>query len=110
MVTYELFRKVKMRVGKVTGVTDLPGARVPAYKLEIDFGEKIGVKKSSAQITDLYSKKDLLGKQVVCVVNFPPKQIAGFMSEVLVMGADDERGRVVLLEPNKKAKLGARIY
>jgi len=110
MITYELFRKVNMRVGKVIEVSDFPSARVPAYKLKIDFGKVIGVKQSSAQITDLYGKKDLLGKQVVCVVNFPPKQIASFMSEVLVMGAEDEQGKVVLLEPDKKAKLGARIY
>lgn len=110
MVTYELFKKVDMRIGKVIEVKDFPAARVPAYKLKIDFGESIGVKQSSAQITDLYSKQDLLNKQVVCVVNFEPKNIAGFMSEVLVMGAEDEQGRVVLLEPNKEAKLGARVY
>jgi len=110
MVTYELFRKVNMRVGKVIEVEDFPEARVPAYKLKIDFGKQIGVKQSSAQITDLYSKKNLLGRQVVCVVNFPPKRIASFMSEVLVMGAEDEQGKVVLLEPNKVAKRGARIY
>ena len=104
MVTYELFKKVDMRVGKVIEVEDFPEARVPAYKLKIDFGKVIGVKQSSAQITDLYSKEDLLGRQVVCVINFEPKKIAGFMSEVLVMGAGDEQDRVVLLEPNKEIR------
>ena len=97
-----------MRVGRVVRVDDFPGARKPAWKLEIDFGPEVGVKRSSAQITH-YTREDLEGRLVVGVVNFPPKRIAGFPSEVLVLGAlDDEKG-VVLLEPDDEVELGSRI-
>ena len=94
MATWADFQKLDIRVGRVVDVQDFPEARKPAYRLWIDFGE-LGVKRSSAQITDLYKKEDLVGRLVVAVVNFPPKQIATFMSEVLVLGAMDERGVVL---------------
>jgi tRNA-binding protein len=110
MITYEDFTKLDIRVGDIIAVEDFPEARKPAYKLTIHFGLEIGVKKSSAQITTLYTKEELLGKQVMCVVNFPPKQIGPFISEVLTLGVDDAKGNVVLLMPSKKAKLGSKMY
>lgn len=101
------FTKVDMRVGTVLDVQDFPEARNPAYKLQIDFGP-LGIKKSSAQITTLYSKDELLGQQVIAVVNFPKKQIGPFMSECLVLGAVDGKD-VTLLETNKPVKNGLRI-
>ena len=109
MISWQDFEKVDMRVGKVLSVEDFPEARQPAYKLSVDFGDEIGIKKSSAQITDLYSKDDLMGRQVIAVVNFPPKQIGPFMSECLVMGAYNEAGQVVLIEPNQSVQSGAKI-
>jgi tRNA-binding protein len=110
MITYEDFTKLDIRVGEIVVVEDFPKARKPAYKLTINFGSEIGIKKSSAQITTLYTKEELLGKQVMCVVNFPPKQIGPFISEVLTLGVDDAEGNVVLLMPSKKAKLGSKMY
>ena len=108
MATFEDFEKVDMRVGRVTRVDPFPEARKPAWKLEIDFGNEVGVKSSSAQITH-YTREDLEGRLVVGVVNFPPRRIAGFESEVLVLGAlDDEKG-VVLLRPDEDVELGDRI-
>jgi tRNA-binding protein len=109
MITYEDFRKVDMRVGKVTKVEDFPEARQPSYKFEIDFGPEIGIKLSSAQLTN-YSRDELIGRQVVAVVNFPPKKIAGFSSEVLILGVDMESGMVSLLEPRDEAIIGGRVY
>ncbi|MCX8178996.1 MAG: tRNA-binding protein [Candidatus Aenigmarchaeota archaeon] len=109
MIEYEDFEKVEMRVGKIIRVDDFPEARKPSYKLEIDFGD-FGVKKSSAQITKLYSKKDLIGKNVIAVTNFRPKQIANFVSEVLVLGVNDDKKNVVLLTTERDAKLGERVY
>src|SRR6516225_7933007 len=97
-----------MRVGRVVSVEEFPEARVPAWKLGIDFGPEIGVKRSSAQITH-YSRQDLEGTLVVCVVNLTPRRVAGFSSEVLVLGALDEAEGVVLLRPDKQAALGSRI-
>lgn len=106
MISYEEFEKVDIRVGEVVSVDDFPEARKPAYKLTIDFGPEIGIKKSSAQVTSLYSKEELMGKQVIAVVNFPPKQIGPFISEVLTLGVEDSGGNVVLLMPTHRAKKG----
>ncbi len=103
------FEKVEMRVGTITEVKDFPEARKPAYQLIIDFGEEIGLRKTSAQLTHRYKKEDLAGRQVVAVVNFPKKQIANFMSECLVLGAVDQENDVVLLQPGQEVKNGLRI-
>lgn len=107
-LTWQDFEKVEMRVGTVLEVTDFPQARKPAYQMLIDFGEDIGLRKTSAQVTDKYEKEDLLGKQVIAVVNFPKKQIANFMSECLVLGAV-EGTEVTLLQPDGKVLNGLRI-
>ncbi len=107
-LSFEDFEKVELRVGKVIEVQDFPEARKPAYKLKIDFGE-FGIKNSSAQITTLYTKEELLGKLVVCVTNFPPRQVGPFMSEVLTTGFYREDGAVVLAEPEREVPLGARL-
>ena len=107
-LTWEEFRKVDMRVGKVLDVQDFPEARNPSYKLTIDFGP-LGVKKSSAAVRPWYRKEELVGRHVIAVVNFPPKQIANFVSEVLVLGAVQTDREVVLLRPDAERELGARI-
>ncbi len=109
LITWQDFEKVELRVGTIIEASDFPQARKPAYKLRIDFGEH-GVRQSSAQITDLYAKEDLVGKQVLCVINFPPKQIGPFRSECLTTGVPDEEGRVVLLSPDCKAPNGSRLF
>lgn len=109
MLTWEEFEKTEMRVGTIVEVNDFPEARKPAYQLTIDFGDKIGIRKSSAQITKRYNKEDLIGCQVVAVVNFPKKQIGKFMSECLVLGAVGQEGDVVLLAPDFKVENGLRI-
>lgn len=107
-ISYAQFAAVDMRVGRIVAVDEFPEARVPAWKLEIDFGPEIGRRRSSAQVTN-YSAQELEGRAVVAVVNFPPKRIGPFLSEVLVLGAlDDERG-VILLRPDADVELGARI-
>ena len=108
MITWQDFEKVDMRVGTVVKVEDFPEARNPAYKLTIDFGP-LGIKKSSAQITNLYKKEDLINRQVIAVVNFPPKQIADFISEVLVLGVVLDNKDVVLIKPGNKVENGLRI-
>jgi tRNA-binding protein len=107
-ITWNDFEKVEIRVGTITKVEDFPEAKKPAYKLWIDFG-KFGIKKSSAQITKLYKKEDLLNKQVIAVINFPPKQIANFISECLVLGVVLENNEVILLQPERRATNGYRI-
>lgn len=108
MISWDDFKKVEMRVGTLLEVEDFPEARNPSYKMKVDFGD-FGVKKTSAQITNLYNKEDLVGKQVVAVVNFPPKQIANLISECLVLGVvGDEKG-VVLLQPEREIKNGSKI-
>ncbi len=109
MATFEDFQKLDIRVGRILSVEDFPRARKPLYKLTIDFGEEIGIKKSAAQITN-YPKEELEGLQIVAVVNFPPKNIAGFMSEVLVLGVPTPDGEVSLLVPKLPAKIGGRVY
>ena len=109
MIAYDDFAKVDMRVGRIVAVDDFPEARKPAWKLTVDFGEEIGVKRSSAQITN-YAREELEGRLVVAVVNFPPRQIGPVRSEVLVLGASDEAGDVILLAPDAGVPLGARIH
>jgi tRNA-binding protein len=110
MINYDDFEKVDIRVGKIVSVEDFPEARKPAYKLTIDFGPEIGIKKSSVQITVHYKKEELIGKQVIGVVNFPEKQIGPFMSQCLTLGVPDENGDVILLRPTKDAKIGGKMF
>jgi len=107
-ITWKDFEKVELRAGTIVEVEDFPEARKPAYKLKIDFGQ-LGVKRSSAQIKHLYRKEDLLGRQIVGVVNFPPKQIANFQSEVLTTGFYLPTGEVVLLHPERRVPNGAKL-
>lgn len=109
MATFEEFQRIDIRVGRIVEVSDFPEAKKSAYKLTIDFGP-LGIKKSSAQITEIYNKEDLLGRLVVAVINFPIKRVAGFPSEVLVLGVPGEKGRVVLLQPERDVPLGGRVY
>ena len=108
-ITWNDFEKVEIRIGTIIEANDFPEAKNPAYQLVIDFGATIGIKKSSAQITQKYSKADLVGKQIVAVVNFPKKQIGKFMSECLVMGSLGENKEVVLLSSDMKVENGLRI-
>jgi len=108
-ITWNDFEKVEMRIGTIVEVLEFPEARQPAYKLIIDFGPELGIKRSSAQITKRYSAADLTGKQIVAVVNFPKKQIASFMSECLVLGAVGEDNDIVLLHPGLKVENGLRV-
>jgi len=108
--SFEDFLKVDIRVGEIVKVEDFPEARKPAWKLQIDFGEKIGIKKSSAQIVANYRAEDLMGKQVMAVVNFPPRQIGPFMSEVLTLGFEDENGNVTLASIDGRVPLGGRLH
>jgi tRNA-binding protein len=109
MATIEQFEQLDLRVGRVVEARDFPAARKPAYQLVIDFGP-LGLKQSSAQLTTLYQKEELVGRQVIAVVNFPPRRIAGFSSEVLVLGLPDPGGNVVLLQPEREVPLGGRVY
>jgi tRNA-binding protein len=109
-IAFDDFLKVDIRVGRVIEATPFPEARKPALKLVIDFGPEIGVKKCSAQIVKHYSPAELVGKLVVAVVNFPPRQIGPFMSEVLTLGVPDEAGEVVLLQPSRDVPIGGRMF
>jgi tRNA-binding protein len=109
MLTWEEFEKTEMRVGTIVQADDFPEARKPAYQLAIDFGAEIGIRKTSAQITQRYTKDVLVGRQIVAVINFPKKQIGKFMSECLVLGAMGEGGDVILLAPDFKVENGLRI-
>lgn len=108
VATFDDFMKLDIRVGTILSAKNFEKARKPAYQLEVDFGEELGIKKSSAQITDHYKPEDLIGKQVLAVVNFPPRQIANFMSEILVLGTYSEGG-VVLITPDKPVKSGDKL-
>ncbi|HKH61250.1 MAG TPA: tRNA-binding protein [Flavitalea sp.] len=107
-ITWDDFEKLDIRVGTIAEVTDFPKARKPSYQIKIDFGE-LGIKQSSAQITSLYTKDELIGKQVVAVVNFPPRQIANFFSECLVLGVYTDQKEVVLLQPEREVENGGKI-
>jgi len=109
-ITFDDFLKVDIRVGTIVAVEPFPEARKPAFKLRIDFGGEIGVKKSSAQITKYYAADALVGRQVAAVVNFPPRQIGPFMSEVLTLGFPDAEGEVVLIGPERKVPDGGRLF
>ena len=109
-ITFDDFLKVDIRAGIVTAAEPFPEARKPAIKLWVDFGGDLGVKKSSAQITRHYEPAELIGRQVMAVVNFPPRQIGKFMSEILVLGAPDEEGEVVLLRPDLAVPKGGRLF
>jgi tRNA-binding protein len=109
-IAWEDFEKVDVRVGKVVAAEPFPEARKPSIKLSVDFGPEVGEKRTSAQLTAHYAAEDLVGRQVVAVVNFPPKRIAGFKSEVLVLGVPDERGAVVLLSPDREVPLGGKMF
>lgn len=111
MVTYDDFTKLDIRVGKIVGVEDFPEARKPAFKLTIDFGSEVGTKRSSAQLVAHYKKEELVGKKVLGVVNFPPRQIGPFLSEVLTLGVPDEADECVLITPDKnEAVVGGRLF
>ncbi len=109
-ITFDDFLKVDIRVGTVVDVQDFPEARKPALKLFIDFGKKLGIKKTSAQITDHYSKDTLIGQQVCAVVNFPPRQIGPFMSEVLTLGFSDKEGKIILAQPQAPVENGEKLH
>lgn len=110
MATIEDFQTLDIRVGKITNVEDFPEARKPSYKLEIDFGKEVGIKKSSVQIVQNYKKDELEGKLVLGVVNFPPRQIGPFVSEVLTLGVPDEDNECILVVPDKKVPIGGRLF
>lgn len=108
-ITWQDFEKVELRAGTIIEVNDFPKAKKPAYQLKVDLGDEIGIKQSSAQLTKLYSKEELLGKQVLCVTNFPPRQIANFLSEILITGYILEDGEVVLSSIERLVPNGTRL-
>ena len=110
MISSDDFLKVDIRVGRIVDVRPFPNARKPAYQLEIDFGPELGRRRSSAQLTQRYTAEALLQKLVLAVVNFPPRQIANFFSDVLVLGVPDETGNVILVQPESDAPVGGRLY
>ena len=109
-ITFDDFLRVDIRIGTISAVEEFPEARKPAYKLRVDFGPEIGERRASAQITPLYTPEALLGRQVAAVVNFPPRQIGPFMSEVLVLGFPDAEGKVVLIGPSQTVPNGGRMF
>ncbi len=110
MATYDDFQKLDIRVGKIVEVEDFPEAKKPAYKLKIDLGNEIGIKKSTAQLVKNYNKTELKGKLVLCVVNFPPRQIGPATSEILTLGVPDNEGQCVLIQPERNVPIGGRLY
>lgn len=109
-ISFDDFMKVDIRTGRVIKAEPFPEARKPAIKMWVDFGGEIGVRKTSAQVTDHYTPEALIGRQVMAVVNFPPRQIGPFMSEVLVLGVPDEQGAIVLISPDQETPLGGRMH
>lgn len=109
-ITFDDFMKVDVRAGRIIEAHDFPEARKPAFKLTVDLGPDIGIKKTSAQVTQNYTKDELAGRMVLAVVNFPPKQIGKYMSEILVLGVPDENGNVMLIAPDRDVPLGGRLY
>lgn len=110
MISFSDFEKVDIRVGRIIGVADFPEARNPSYKIEINFGKEIGIKKSSVQLCGNYTKDELLGKLILGVVNFPPKQIGPFISEVLTLGVLGKNKHCILVIPEKEVNLGEKLY
>jgi tRNA-binding protein len=109
-ISFDDFLRVDVRVGRIVEVRPFPAARKPAYQLEVDFGPELGRRQSSAQLTQRYQPEELLGRQILAVVNFPPRQIARFFSQVLVLGVPDDAGNVVLVEPQANVPLGGRLF
>ena len=109
MISWADFERIDMRAGTIIEVSEFPKAKKPAFKLKIDFGKEIGIRQSSAQVTKLYTRESLLNKQVIAVINFPPKQVADFMSECLVLGVYDENKNVILLQPGQQVTNGMKI-
>jgi tRNA-binding protein len=110
MATIEDFQKLDIRTGRIIEVLDFPEAKKPSYKIKIDLGAEIGVKKSCAQLVNTYKKEELLGKIVLCVVNFPPRKIANEISEVLTLGVPDKNGNCILVQPGSEVSVGAKLY
>lgn len=110
MITWDDFEKIDLRIGTIIEVAEFPEARKPAYKLRVDFGSEIGIRKSSAQLTDRYNKEELIGKQVLAVTNFPPKQIGPYLSECLVTGVQTAKGEVTLVSPDATVDNGERLF
>jgi len=110
MITFDDFQKLDIRVGRIVEVENFPEAKNPSFKLKIDLGVEIGIKKSCAQLTQNYKVEDLIGKLVLCVVNFPPRQIGPALSEVLTLGVPDEKHDCILISPDKDIPLGGRLY
>ena len=110
MANIDDFQKIDIRVGRIIEVEDFPEAKHPSYKLKIDFGKEIGIKKTCAQLPSKYKKAELKGRLVLCVVNFPPRQIGNVVSEVLTLGVPDGNGACILIQPDQEAPLGGRLY
>ena len=110
MAEFNDFQKLDIRIGKIVEVNDFPEAKNPSYKLKINFGEKIGIKKSCAQLTENYSKEELKNKKILGIINFPSRQIGPFISEVLTLGVPDENEKCILIKPDKDAPIGAKLY
>ena len=110
MAEFNDFEKLDIRIGKIVEIEDFPEARNPSYKLKIDLGEEIGIKKSCVQLTENYNKDELKDKLVLCVVNFPPRQIGPAISEVLTLGVPDENNKCILIKPDKEVSIGGKLY